>query len=68
MSDYYQGKTAVITGGASGVGRSIAFGLGRAGANVVIGDVDATAMEAIAADLAAENIPHRADLANCQST
>ena len=47
MSDYYQGKTAVITGGASGVGRSIAFGLGRAGANVVIGDVDATAMEAI---------------------
>ena len=41
MSDYYQGKTAVITGGASGVGRSIAFGLGRAGANVVIGDVDA---------------------------
>ena len=37
MSDYYQGKTAIITGGASGVGRSIAFGLGRAGANVVIG-------------------------------
>ena len=31
MSDYYQGKTAVITGGASGVGRSIAFGIGRAG-------------------------------------
>jgi len=61
MSDYYQGKTAVITGGASGVGRSIAFGLGRAGANVVIGDVDATAMEAIAADLAAENIPHRVE-------
>ena len=42
MSDYYQGKTAVITGGASGVGRSIAFGLGRAGATVVIGDVDAS--------------------------
>ncbi len=61
MSDYYQGKTAVITGGASGIGRSIAFGLGRAGANVVIGDVDASAMEAIASDLAAENIPHRVE-------
>ena len=68
MSDYYQGKTAVITGGASGVGRSIAFGLGRAGANVVIGDVDANAMEAIATDLAAENIPHRLERCDVTST
>ena len=59
MSDYYQGKTAIITGGASGVGRSIAFGLGRAGANVVIGDVDTNAMAAVTADLAAEQISHR---------
>ena len=68
MSDYYQGKTAVITGGASGVGRSIAFGLGRAGANVVIGDVDASAMEAIAADLSAENIAHRVERCDVTST
>ena len=59
MSDYYHGKTAIITGGASGVGRSIAFGLGRAGANVVIGDVDTNAMAAVTADLAAEQISHR---------
>ena len=54
MSDYYQGKTAVITGGASGVGRSIAFGLGRAGANVVIGDVDAMQWKRLLRSLSGE--------------
>jgi NAD(P)-dependent dehydrogenase (short-subunit alcohol dehydrogenase family) len=52
----FSGKVAVITGGASGVGRSLAFALGRKGAKVAVGDVDKNAMEAIAADLAAENI------------
>lgn len=55
MKDF-SGKVAVITGGASGVGRSLAFALGRKGAKVAVGDVDKNAMEAIAADLAAENI------------
>ena len=58
-NEYYKGKTAVITGGASGVGRSLAFGLGRAGANVVIGDVDASAMESMAKDLSSEGISNR---------
>lgn len=57
--DYFQGKTAVITGGASGVGRSLAFALGRKGANVVVGDVDVQAMDAITSDLSDENIAHR---------
>lgn len=52
----FTGKVAVITGGASGVGRSLAFALGRRGAKIVVGDVDAAAMERIAADLAQENI------------
>ena len=55
MKDF-QGKVAVITGGASGVGRSLAFALGRRGAKIAIGDVDGDAMEKVGQDLAAENI------------
>lgn len=55
MQDF-SGKVALITGGASGVGRSLAFALGRRGARIVVGDVDKSAMEQIAADLAAEGI------------
>ena len=55
MKDF-NGKVAVITGGASGVGRSLAFALGRLGAKIAVGDVDGNAMEQIASDLAEENI------------
>lgn len=52
----FTNKVAVITGGASGVGRSLAFALGRRGAKIVVGDVDKIAMEQVQADLSAENI------------
>lgn len=55
MQDF-NNKVAVITGGSSGVGRSLAFALGRLGAKVVVGDVDKAAMARIGSDLAAENI------------
>lgn len=55
MQDF-DDKVAVITGGSSGVGRSLAFALGRLGARVVVGDVDEVTMEQLRADLAAENI------------
>lgn len=55
MQDF-NGKVAVITGGASGVGRSLAFSLGRRGAKIVVGDVDQSAMAQILADLGAQNI------------
>lgn len=35
-----KGKTAVVTGGASGIGRAIALALSREGARVVIADLD----------------------------
>jgi NAD(P)-dependent dehydrogenase (short-subunit alcohol dehydrogenase family) len=55
MQDF-KAKVVVITGGSSGVGRSLAFALGRLGAKVVVGDVDQDAMEQLRADLAAEKI------------
>ena len=55
MQDF-NNKVAVITGGASGVGRSLAFALGRCGAKIAVGDVDAAAMAQVQSDLAAENI------------
>jgi NAD(P)-dependent dehydrogenase (short-subunit alcohol dehydrogenase family) len=65
MKDF-TAKVAVITGGASGVGRSLAFALGRRGAKIVIGDVDAAAMELVSADLAAEGIA--ATVSHCDVT
>ena len=55
MQDF-KGKVAVITGGASGVGRSLAFALGRLGAKIAVGDVDKVAMEQVQSDLAAQGI------------
>jgi NAD(P)-dependent dehydrogenase (short-subunit alcohol dehydrogenase family) len=47
------GKVAVVTGGASGIGLGIARRLAAAGAHVVIGDVEAGALEAAAAEIGA---------------
>ncbi|MDA3041306.1 MAG: SDR family NAD(P)-dependent oxidoreductase [Actinomycetota bacterium] len=44
------GKTAVVTGGASGMGRAMALRFARAGMNVVIGDVDDDRAGAVAAE------------------
>ena len=44
--DEFTGKLAVITGGASGVGRSLAFALAGAGARILVADVDAKALAA----------------------
>jgi NAD(P)-dependent dehydrogenase (short-subunit alcohol dehydrogenase family) len=67
MQDF-NGKVAVITGGASGVGRSLAFSLGRRGAKVVIGDVDKAAMEQVLVDLGAENIEAQVEFCDVTST
>jgi len=55
MQDF-NNKVAVITGGSSGVGRSLAFALGRLGAKVAVGDVDRNAMAQLRSELAAETI------------
>lgn len=47
-----KGRRAVITGGAQGLGKGIARRLAEAGANIVIGDVQAELAEATARELA----------------
>jgi len=41
----FSGKVAVVTGGASGIGRATADAFALAGASVVVADVDATALD-----------------------
>jgi NAD(P)-dependent dehydrogenase (short-subunit alcohol dehydrogenase family) len=48
------GAVAVVTGGAGGIGRAIAAALLGRGATVVIADVEAPALEATVAELAAD--------------
>ena len=45
------GKTALVTGAASGIGREIALELARAGARVVIADLNAQGAQAVAVEI-----------------
>jgi NAD(P)-dependent dehydrogenase (short-subunit alcohol dehydrogenase family) len=54
---YFTGKVAVITGGASGVGRAIAAKLADEGARVVIADVDAESIDKTRAELEERGLP-----------
>ncbi|HHX63407.1 MAG TPA: SDR family oxidoreductase [Chloroflexi bacterium] len=56
------GKNALITGGAGGIGRACAELLARAGARIVIADIDESGAQKVAADLGGEAV--RCDLAD----
>ncbi len=55
------GKTALVTGGATGIGRMAAEGLVRAGAHVLIASRKGDACEAVAAELNALDAPGSAE-------
>jgi len=53
IMDVFDGKVAVITGAASGIGRGLARKAAREGMHVVLADIEARALDEAAADVAA---------------
>jgi len=49
--DTYKNKIAIITGGASGMGRAVAHDLSRRGASVVIADIDTIGAEKVVQEI-----------------
>ena len=53
----FAGKTAVVTGAGSGMGRAFALRWGAEGMNVVIGDIQRDALDATVAELSDAGVP-----------
>ena len=53
----FAGRTAVVTGAGSGMGKAFALRWGAEGMNVVIGDIQRDALDAAAAELSAAGVP-----------
>ncbi|SNS08479.1 NAD(P)-dependent dehydrogenase, short-chain alcohol dehydrogenase family [Sphingomonas laterariae] len=60
----FTGKTALVTGGASGIGLACVEQFGAAGANVVIADISGEAAEQAAAKLGGRGLAFGGDLSN----
>ena len=64
MTGELDGKVAVVTGGASGLGEGLARRFAAEGAKVLIGDIDREAGTALAADIGADAHFVEADVAD----
>ncbi len=62
-----EGRVAVVTGAASGIGRALAERLGAEGMRVVASDVDAAALRETVAELEQRSIPARGVVADVSS-
>ena len=54
MDTALSGRTALVTGGASGIGEAIARSFAAQGAHVIVADLDGAAASAVAGDIAGE--------------
>ena len=54
--DFFQNRTILITGGASGIGRATAAIFAREGANVIVADIDAEGAKTVAGQLRSSNV------------
>jgi 3-oxoacyl-[acyl-carrier protein] reductase len=57
-----QGKTAIVTGAASGFGRGIAEAFAREGAQVMVADLDTKGAAAVASNIGAAAVPFTCDV------
>jgi NAD(P)-dependent dehydrogenase (short-subunit alcohol dehydrogenase family) len=64
MQHELKGKGAVVTGAASGIGRAIATAFIEAGASVLLCDVNAKAVDAVASDLGDRAIARATDVSD----
>jgi NAD(P)-dependent dehydrogenase (short-subunit alcohol dehydrogenase family) len=55
--EQFAGKTAVVTGAGSGMGKAFALRFGAEGMNVVIGDIQQDALDAAIAELSGSGVP-----------
>jgi len=58
----FRGRVAVVTGGASGIGRAAAEGLARAGAHVVLSDLNGEGVQQAARELGGHTLGLRTDV------
>jgi 2-keto-3-deoxy-L-fuconate dehydrogenase len=62
VADRFSGKRALVTGAGSGIGEAVARGLHAEGADVLLADVRAESVEAVAADLGERATPVTLDV------
>jgi len=64
----YKGKSVVVTGGGSNIGRAISLTFAKEGANVTIGDIDMSQAEKVVKEADALNAGGKTILAKCDIT
>ena len=63
----FEGRTAIVTGAARGIGEAIARRLTSEGARVLIADIDEAAATRAAAEIGERAVPHRLDVTSPDS-